>query len=103
MIGAEIEVDERHVGPFVHGRGDGLRGVAGVGDDDEVGLRLEQGSCAVPQDGVVIEQQDPDHDASRAFGATGTSAAMTVPWPGEDSIVKVPPRLSMRHAIARSP
>ena len=56
---AELEVEEHHVRPEPGGFGHRARGVGRLTDDGEVRLQVKDRSQALPDDGVVVDDQDP--------------------------------------------
>ena len=78
------EVEQDHVGLQRARLEDGIAGVARLADRLDALLRLEQQPQAAADDGVVVDDEDPDAHPS------GTSATIVVPAPGRDSISSRP-------------
>ena len=85
---------------------DRLRAVAGLGDDLEVGRRVEHHAQAVADDLVVVREQDArlqrdGHDV--LVVRSGSSAAPRSPASGDDSIDSLPPTSSARSRMPGIP
>ncbi len=66
-------VHEHDVGPVGHDRLERARTVAGLRNDNEFGVGLNQGSEPGPHDRLVVR----DDDSERAHSATGTLTSTT--------------------------
>ena len=80
----------------------GLSYVAGLGDDVEVVLLLEQQAQARADDGVVVDDEDADL-GFRLAHKTGTSATIVVPPSGCDSTRSSPSISPSRSRMPTSP
>ena len=89
------EVEQDHVGVGARGGVDRGLAVAGLGDDLDVVLEVEERAQALAHDGVVVGEQDADH--------AGTSSRTVVPAPSVESTVSVPPSSVARSSIDVSP
>ena len=81
---------------------DGLDAVPGLGDDDEVGLGIDQQAQALPNDMVIVGQQDPG-GRCLAHCSLGTVSVTSTPLPGRFSIVSVAPMSIARSRMPRMP
>ena len=61
-------VEHRHVGAQRRDAGGGLRGQPGLADHDDVAGRLQQRAQSVPDDLVVVEQEDADPRGASPMG-----------------------------------
>ena len=80
---------------------DGLRAVGGLGDDLEVGLRVEDAAHAVADDRVVVGHEHAGLQR-RGHGA-GTTRRTRVPACGERPILRLPWTSSARWRIPVMP
>ena len=104
------QVHQHHVRPQRRGPGHRLGAVAGLTDDLELGAALEDAAQAVPDDGMVVHDQQPDAVLTRSrvaassaprrrppdlappqpAGWPGRWPTSRCPWPGSDSMASVP-------------
>src|SRR6476646_2993145 len=90
------EVHEHDVGSLLDAERDGCLAVADGADDLEIGMRTEQRHEPVSDDGVVVDDCDAYHVAD-------TSRSTSVPEPGFDVTVSVPPADSARSRSSARP
>src|SRR5436305_1587713 len=91
------EVEQDYVGVQRPRLEDGIAGVARLADRLQALLRLEQKPQAATDDGVVVDDEDPDAHPR------GTSATIVVPAPGRDSISSRPSTKESRSRMPSSP
>src|SRR5690606_30389838 len=82
-------------------QGDRLGPAGGLPDHLEVVRGGERGGDAVAHDGVVVDDDDPDHAA--VLSSAGSRTDTAVPPPGSVSIASSPASRSARCRIPRSP
>jgi len=100
------QVHQDHVELAGPGEGDRLRAGPGLAGHLDIRLRGEHAAQPRPDHGVVVGEHDPDACArrfARKLAHVGTSARTTVPSPGAERTVIVPPACRIRSRMPRSP
>lgn len=108
---AELKVHEDYVDVALGGAGDGVLTGWGFGHHFDAGFGLQHGAQPCPHYGVVVSQEQADggaghgraSDSVSTEGVKGSWAARAVPWPGVDSMMRVPLRAWTRVRMAASP
>ena len=102
ILVAQTDVDDQDVGLEGEQRS-GRRQVRRDADDIDVRLPFEERRRAVTDDGVVIDDPDPDASGPGQRHAPDQSSPMVVPPPGGRRTSMVVPICSARWRMLRSP
>lgn len=94
-----LDVDESDVGQPLLGEREALLAVGGLGHHLDVVLEVEQRAEAAADERLVIDQQDPDHEAP----FVGSSARTVKPPALRGSVRRRPPRAVTRSRMPSSP
>ena len=94
-----LDVHQGDVRKVLGGQRHGLPPVGGLGDHLDIVFGLEQRPDAAADQRLVVGEQDPDQDGSRA----GNSALTRKPPPARDPALSRPPSAAARSRMPISP
>src|SRR5581483_11780245 len=97
-----FDVQYRDVGVMGVGGGEGLLAGAGLGDDLDVGVAVEQGADGFAEHALVVSEQDPDRGHDWVPSSAGRSI-WTAKAPGVLWTAMLPPAAATRSRSVRRP